>query len=96
MPSYRVRLAVGLLHRGVDPAAVLPAAADAAAELTTVEARDVALVRGEPLVSVRFTADDDGDADHVAVGVTSAVRALATVGRAQLECRAGNRWRPVR
>ncbi|MPV89255.1 hypothetical protein GB882_11305, partial [Georgenia ruanii] len=87
---------VGLLHPGVDPAAVLPAAADAAAALTTVEARDVALVRGEPLVSVRFTADDDDDADHVAFRVAAAVAALAGTGHVRLECRAGARWRPVR
>ncbi len=96
MPSYRVRMSVGLLHPGVEPAAVLPAAADAAAALTTVEARDVALVRGEPLVSVRFTADDDGDADHVAFRVAAAVGALAAAGPVRLECRAGARWRPVR
>ena len=44
MPSYRVTLAVGLLHPGADPEAVLPAAAAAARALTTVEAYDVGVV----------------------------------------------------
>ncbi|WP_127131085.1 hypothetical protein [Georgenia sp. SYP-B2076] len=96
MPSYRVRMAVGLLRPGVAPEGLLPAAADAAAEVVTVEARDVAIVRGAPVISVRFTADDDGDADAVARRVEATVRGLATPGRPNLECRAGGRWRPVR
>ncbi|MFH5824813.1 hypothetical protein [Georgenia sp. AZ-5] len=96
MPSYRVTVPVGNLRAGVAPEGVLPAAADAAGALMTVEARDVAIVRGEALVRVRFAADDDGDADHVAARVTAAVRRRATAGQARLECRAGSRWRRVR
>jgi hypothetical protein len=96
VPSYRVRLVVGTLLPGTEPGSVLPAAAGAAAALATVEAYDVAVVRGEAVVSVRFTADDDGDADDVSRRVDDAVRTLAQVGRARLECRAGSRWRPVR
>lgn len=92
MPSYRVRLAVGTLLPGTSPAAVLPAAADAAAATATVEARDVAIVRGEAVVSVRFTADDDAGADHVARQVDVAVRALARTGLLRLDRRAGARW----
>ncbi|TRW43932.1 hypothetical protein FJ693_15705 [Georgenia yuyongxinii] len=96
MPSYRVRLSVGTLLPGTEPESVLPAAADAAAGLATVEARDVAVVRGEAVVSVRFTADEDTDADHVAGRAERAVRTLAQVGRVRLERRAGNRWFLVR
>ena len=96
MPSYRVRIPVGLLRPGVAPEDLLPAATDAAAALTTVEARDVAIVRGAPVISVRFTAEDDGDAARVARRVETAVRERATAGRASTECRAGSRWRPVR
>ena len=41
MPSYRVRMVVGELRAGVDPATVLPAAADAARVLVAVEAATV-------------------------------------------------------
>ena len=42
VPSYRVIMVVGALRPGVDPAGVLPAAADAARELG---AREAMLVR---------------------------------------------------
>ena len=45
MPSYRVIMTIGALQPGVRPDAVLPAAAAAAAERTTVEASDLATVR---------------------------------------------------
>jgi hypothetical protein len=47
MPSYRITLGVGALRAGTDPQSVLPTAAAAARELTTVEAWDLAVVRGE-------------------------------------------------
>jgi hypothetical protein len=96
VPSYRVRIPVGRLHRGVTPESVLPAAATAVDRLATVEAKDVALVRGVALVSVRFTAQDDRDATRVAQRAAEAVASLAAAGTAGLECRAGNRWRTVR
>ena len=52
-------MVVGDLRPGVDPAVVLPAAADAAAELTAVEAQYLEVVRGEPRLTVRFEAPDD-------------------------------------
>ncbi|WP_344248797.1 hypothetical protein [Isoptericola hypogeus] len=92
MPSYRVSLAVGLLQPGVDPADVLPAAADAARELTTVEAYDVGVVRGRARITVRFDAPDDAAAHRVADAVQERVDALADTFGGQLTRRWGNRW----
>lgn len=92
MPSYRVSLAVGLLRPGVDPAVVLPAAADAARALTTVEASDLGVVRGRARVTVRFVADDDSAAHRVADVVRDRVDALAATSDHRLTRRWGNRW----
>lgn len=96
MPSYRVTLVVGVLHPGVDPAAVLPAAGDAARELTKVEAQDVAVVAGEARVVVRYLALGDPGAQTVARRVRERVGGLAEVRRAAVDRRAGARWLPVR
>ncbi|MFD6137488.1 hypothetical protein [Isoptericola sp. NPDC056618] len=95
MPSYRVSLAVGLLQPGVDPADVLPAAADAARELVTVEAYDVGVVRGRARITVRFTADDDAAAHRVADAVHDRVDALADTFGGTLTRRWGGRWQPA-
>ena len=58
MPSYRITITIGALRPGVEPPSVLPAAARAADELTTVEASDLGIVSGMPRIVVRFTADD--------------------------------------
>ncbi|MGN0110474.1 MAG: hypothetical protein ACI38P_02380, partial [Cellulosimicrobium funkei] len=89
MPSYRVTLAVGLLHPGADPEAVLPAAAAAARALTTVEAYDVGVVRGEARVTVRFLADTDASAHGVADAVEAGVRAHAATSGGRLTRRWG-------
>lgn len=95
MPSYRVTLAVGLLHPGADPEAVLPAAAAAARALTTVEAYDVGVVRGEARVTVRFLADTDAAAHTVADAVEAGVRARAATSGGRLTRRWGARWHPA-
>lgn len=95
MPSYRVILVVGRLLPGVRPEQVLPAAADAAAELTRVEARDLAVVSGEPRITVRFLADDDAGAFQVAGRVVGEVTGLAAVPRSVVTRREGTRWIPV-
>ncbi|MFE5308673.1 hypothetical protein [Isoptericola sp. NPDC056573] len=95
MPSYRVSLAVGLLQPGVDPADVLPAAADAARGLVTVEAYDVGVVRGRARVTVRFTAEDDAAAHRVADAVHDRVDTLADTFGGTLTRRWGNRWQPA-
>lgn len=96
MPSYRVTLAVGVLHPGTDPAAVLPAAAAAARQLAKVEAQDVAVVAGEARVVVRFLALGDPGAERVGRRVLDRVRELAEVGRATVARRDGPRWVPLR
>ncbi|PVU82176.1 hypothetical protein DDP54_03185 [Cellulomonas sp. WB94] len=96
MPSYRITLGVGALRAGTDPQTVLPAAAAAARELTVVEAWDLAVVRGEPRITVRFTADDDEGATHVGRHTNAVVETLADVLAPQLTRRWGARWYPVR
>jgi hypothetical protein len=93
--SYRVTLAVGLLHPGTDPAAVLPAAADAARAVTKVEAQDLAVVAGEARVVVRYLAADDDAAARIGRRVGARVRSLADVTRATVSRRSGPRWLPV-
>lgn len=95
MPSYRVSLAVGLLHPGTDPEAVLPAAVAAGRARTTVEAYDVGVVRGEARVTVRFLADGDAAAHVVAREVEDAVRGLAATSGRRLTRRWGARWHPA-
>jgi hypothetical protein len=95
VPSYRVTLAVGLLRPGADPEAVLPAAAAAARALTTVEAYDVGVVRGEARVTVRFLADTDAAAHTVADAVEAGVRAHAATSGGRLTRRWGARWHPA-
>lgn len=95
MPTYRITLAVGRLARGVAPETVLPAAADAARARVTVEASDLAVVRGEARVTVRYTADDDGQAVDVARRVRAIVSGLANVSSPVLSRRYGSRWHRV-
>ncbi len=95
MSSYRVTLGVGLLRPGVDATVVLPAAAAAARERTTVEAYDVAVVRGQARVTVRFTSDSDQDALAVGRRVRATVASLAEVPSAALHRRYGARWHPL-
>lgn len=96
MPSYRVTLGVGLLRGTTAPEDVLPAAADAARALTTVEAWDLGVVGGRARITVRFTADDDPTAHRVAGVVARTVAELARVDAPQVTRRWGNRWYPLR
>ena len=96
VPTYRITLAVGRLSPGVTPETVLPAAADAARVRVTVEACDLAVVRGEARVTVRYTADDDGQAVDVARRVRAVVSGLADVSSPTLSRRYGSRWHRVR
>jgi hypothetical protein len=90
--SYRITLVLGDLVPGVAPESVLPAAADAARVRVTVEASDVAVVRGEARITVRFTADDDGQAVDVARRVRAVVSGLVDVSSPRLTRRYGARW----
>jgi hypothetical protein len=90
-----VSLAVGTLRPGVDAASVLPAAADAARPLATVEASDVGIVRGRARVTVRFTADSDDAAHAVADAVLARTEQLAATSDGTLTRRWGSRWYPA-
>lgn len=96
MPSYRVTMTIGALRPGVRPDAVLPAAARAAAERTTVEASDLAVVAGSARATVRFTADDGASALAIGEHVLAATRRVAEPVSWLVTERVGGRWLPVR
>jgi len=96
VPSYRVRMVVGDLRDGVDPATVLPAAADAARGLSAVEASDVEVVRGTPRLTVRFEAPDDATAAAVRRAVVGRTDELVEVEVSRVYRRYGPRWYPLR
>lgn len=96
MPSYRITVTIGALRPGVEPPSVLPAAARAAAELTTVEASDLGIVSGMPRITVRFTADDAETAQSIAAHVVSVVSTLAEPLAATMTERVKGRWYVVR
>ncbi|MBP2458318.1 hypothetical protein ABID70_000877 [Clavibacter michiganensis] len=92
MPSYRITMTVGALRPGADPAAVLPAAAAEAARVATLEANDLQVVRGEPRLTVRFTAEDDAAAERVAAAVRARTAELVHVVRGSITRRDGGVW----
>lgn len=95
MPSFRVTMTVGTLVPGVAPGRIVPLAAAAARELTTVEASDVAVVSGAARVTVRFTGEDDTQARQVATHTVRVLRESATVVTWLVTRRDGGRWMPV-
>ncbi len=84
-------MTIGALASGVAPPQVLPAAARAVAELTTVEASDLAVVSGSPRVTVRFTAED-ATAHDIAQHCVARTRQLADVSTWRVTRRVGGRW----
>ena len=96
MPSYRVRLVAGLMHRSVDPADVLPAAVAVAREHTAVEAGQIHIVGGEPVLTVRYEAPDDVTAAAIGRAVVTRVDELVDVEGSRVTRRFGARWYPMR
>ena len=92
MPSYRITMTVGALRPGADPAAVLPSAAAEAARVATLEANDLQVVRGEPRLTVRYTAEDDAAAELVAAAVRARTAELVEVVRGSITRRDGGDW----
>jgi hypothetical protein len=92
VPSYRITMTVGRLRAGVDPAEVLPAAAAEAARIATLEANDLQVVRGEPRLTVRFTAEDDPAAERIAGAVRARTAQLVDVERGSITRRDGGAW----
>jgi hypothetical protein len=89
-------MALGDLHLGVDPARVLPTAIQAAREHTAVEAGQVDVASGLPLVTVRFDAADDLLAASVGRAVVERVDGLVVVETSRVTRRRGARWEPLR
>ena len=96
MTSYSVIMTIGALQPGVRPDAVLPAAAAAAAERTTVEASDLAVVAGSARATVRFTADDGTAALAIGDHVVAQTRLVAAPVTWLVTERVKGRWLPVR
>ncbi|TAM70672.1 MAG: hypothetical protein EPN48_04750 [Microbacteriaceae bacterium] len=92
MPSFRVTMTIGALAPGVAPTQVVPVAEGAAAQLTTVEASDVAVVSGAARVTVRFTADDAELAQQIAQHTADTTGAVAEVLAWRLAERVGGGW----
>lgn len=89
-------MTVGMLKTGVAPDRVLPTAADAAREFTTVEAADLGIVAGAPRITIRFTADDAELATQLAEHVAAATGEVAEVLVWRVTERVKGRWMLVR
>ncbi len=86
-------MTMGTLRPGVDPADVLPAAAAAGATLTTVEASQVAVARGEARLTIRFTGEDDELALQIARHVVSVTDGSAQVTAWRMTKLTHGEWR---
>ena len=89
-------MTIGALRPGVAPDSVLPTAADAAGELTTVEASDLSVVAGSARITVRFTADDAASALKVGRHVVTATKGVAEPLSSAVTERVKGRWNVVR
>ena len=96
VPSYRVTATIGALRPGTNPESVLPTAADAGRERTTVEAWDLAIVRGEARITIRFVADDDDGAFPIADHICAVTGGIAEIVGHKVTRRYGGRWYPIR
>ena len=92
MPSYRVVLTVGRVHPGGNAQAVLPSAAGAVAELTTVEAKSVGVRQGRAEATVRFEASTDEIARQIAPVAAQAAATHAEILDLSLRRQNGTRW----
>ncbi|WP_067781418.1 hypothetical protein [Actinomyces vulturis] len=86
MPSYRSFLTIGLLEPGVAPGVVHLTVCDAVRECTAVESWDVSVRRGVPVLTVRFTGDDDAHARSIHDVARSSLRGIAQVTASGLSC----------
>jgi hypothetical protein len=92
MPDYRVAMLIGAVRAGADPAAVLPTAKAAAAELTMVEAADLAIVAGAARVTIRFEADYAELAAQIGAHVVAVTNTVARVASFRVTERAKGSW----
>ncbi|MDO8106047.1 hypothetical protein Q6348_02420 [Isoptericola sp. b441] len=96
MPSYRVRIVVGLMRAGADPAAVLPTAIEAGRDLTAVEHGQIEIAAGRPRLTVRYEAPDDLTAAGFGRAIVERVDELVDVEVSRVTRRWGSRWYPLR
>lgn len=89
-------MAIGALRARVAPDSVLPTAASAANELTTVEASDLSVVAGSARITVRFMADDADLALQIGRHVVAATQAVAEPLAWRVTERVNGRWYVVR
>lgn len=95
MPSFRVTVTIGALRPGVEPEAVMPFAAAAAARSAVVEASDLGVVRGAARIVIRFTADDVSAGWRVGSDVVDRLTEVAEPRAWTVTVRDGGRWYPV-
>lgn len=88
-------LAVGLLRPGTSAPELLPELVRAAGGSTVVEASDLAVVRGQARVTVRFVGDDDAAARRTAWAVLARADELAETAEPRFTRRFGSRWYAV-
>jgi hypothetical protein len=96
MPSFRVIMTMGSLRPGVAPDRVQAIASEAAAQLTTVEASSVNVVRGQARLTVRFEAEDDELAEQIAGHVVGATDSAAEVLEFTVTVQRHGGWLTVR
>ncbi|MGO1544251.1 MAG: hypothetical protein ACTHXA_07905 [Gulosibacter sp.] len=72
-----------------------PFVRDACAEVANVEACDIRLERGVPVIVTRFTALNDAEAATFATHTRDRVAAVAEVQRAKVTKRVKNHWPPI-
>jgi hypothetical protein len=95
VPSYRVTMTIGALRPGVSAQAVLPLAAQAARELTTVEAFELTVVAGNPRVIVRYTAEEASLAAQIGDHTAAVTDTVAEVRGWVVTQRVGGRWQRI-
>lgn len=98
MPSFRATLQILGLRPGHAPEEVLDRAVEAVGAAYVVEARDLDLVAGVPVITVRFYVEDTGEDEEVARAHAAArvlaehVAGVAKTGRLTVLRRLKGRW----
>ncbi len=98
MPSYRCSIHIVDVRPGHAPDEVMAAAVAGVERHHLVEASQLDLVRGMPIVRVRYLVEsasqsaEDAEALDAAAGLAQAVDAVAVHGEVQVTRRLGGRW----
>jgi hypothetical protein len=89
-------MSIGALRPGVAPDRVVPTAAAAAAQLTTVEASSVNVVRGTARVTIRFMSEDGELAEQIARHVVDVTNTVAETVDWTVTQRVREKWLTVK